>query len=168
MSRIYLLRHAKAVPTLPGIRDFDRPLEEKGSARAAALGETMLAHGLVPDRIICSTSVRTRQTLQAIAALLPFEIETDFSAALYDGGPEAYFEAIHAARDAKSVMLIGHNPMTEDAAVALCGHGDQEQLTRMRHGFPTCGFAAIDLAGSLETAARGNGTLVHFITDGRF
>ncbi|TIV15839.1 MAG: histidine phosphatase family protein, partial [Mesorhizobium sp.] len=38
MSRLYLLRHAKAGWALPGVRDFDRPLDESGKADAEAMG----------------------------------------------------------------------------------------------------------------------------------
>ncbi|RUZ11954.1 histidine phosphatase family protein, partial [Mesorhizobium sp. M7A.F.Ca.US.007.01.2.1] len=41
MSRLYLLRHAKAGWALPGMRDFDRPLDASGRADAEMMGAAM-------------------------------------------------------------------------------------------------------------------------------
>ena len=49
MSWLYLLRHAKAGWAAPGMRDFDRPLDDTGLADAEAMGRTMRAQRLVPD-----------------------------------------------------------------------------------------------------------------------
>ncbi|RUX92559.1 histidine phosphatase family protein, partial [Mesorhizobium sp. M7A.F.Ca.CA.004.04.1.1] len=38
MSRLYLLRHAKAGWALPGMRDFDRPLDASGRSDAEMMG----------------------------------------------------------------------------------------------------------------------------------
>ncbi|TIX99998.1 MAG: histidine phosphatase family protein, partial [Mesorhizobium sp.] len=41
MSKLYLLRHAKAGWALPGMRDFDRPLDASGIADAETMGAAM-------------------------------------------------------------------------------------------------------------------------------
>ena len=119
MSRIYLLRHAKAVQALPGMKDFDRPLDVSGHQMAEKLGAAMFANGLIPDRIIASPSQRTRETLAPIAARIPFEIETEYDRMLFDGPENSYLSAIRRSGSSGSVMLVGHNPMTEEAALLL-------------------------------------------------
>lgn len=166
MSRIYLLRHAKAVQALPGMKDFDRPLDERGLETAAKLAATLQANGMIPDKIIASPSLRTRQTLAPIAARLPFEIDTEYDRTLFDGPDGSYLSAIHRSGGATSVMLVGHNPMTEEAAMLLCGSGDAEARRKLLHGFPTGALAVIDLPSTLMDARRGAGSLVMFITDG--
>lgn len=166
MSRIYLLRHAKAVQAIPGIKDFGRPLDVSGRAMAERLGATMVANGLVPDKIIASPSVRTRETLAPIAARIPFEIETEYDRMLFDGPENSYLSAIRRSGSAGSVMLVGHNPMTEEAALVLCGTGSLDARKKLLHGFPTGGLAVIDLPGTLADARPGEGNLVMFITGG--
>ncbi len=166
MSRVYLLRHAKAATALPGMKDFDRPLDASGRELAARLGAAMLANGLVPEKIIASPSARTRETLAAVVSLLPFEIETEFDRSLYDGDGDPYLAAVVKGGDAGSVMLVGHNPMTEEAAMRLCAGGDPEALSKLQFGFPTGGLAVIDLPGALSDAKPRSGNLTMFITGG--
>jgi phosphohistidine phosphatase len=166
MSRIYLLRHAKAVQALPGMKDFDRPLDAIGRDMALKLGAAMLASGLIPDRIIASPSGRTRETWASIAAQIPHAIDTEFDRMLFDGPEGSYLCAIKRGGNAKSVLIVGHNPMTEEAAVLLCANGTPDARRTLAQGFPTCGLAVIDLPGALADAAPGVGNLVLFVTGG--
>ena len=165
-SRIYLLRHAKAAAPGPGQKDFDRSLDASGLAMASKLGETMLANGFVPEKVICSPSVRTRETWAAVSKLLPFDIEAEFDRALYDGPPGAYVNAIRRAGAAGSVMIVGHNPMTEEAALDLAGSGDSGAVSALNMGYPTAGLAIFDQDEPLDGTKPGNAHLVAFVTGG--
>ncbi len=166
MSRIYLLRHAKAVQALPGMKDFDRPLDISGRETAERLALTMLENGLIPDRIIASPSLRTRETLAPIAARMPHEIGTEYDRTLFDGPDGSYLSAIRRGGTATSILLVGHNPMTEEAATLLCGNGDAEARRKLLDGFPTAALAIIDMPGELADARIGAGTLLAFVTRG--
>lgn len=165
-SRIYLLRHAKAAAALPGQKDFERSLDASGLAMAAKLGETMLANGFVPETVICSPSARTRETWAAVAKLLPFDIDAEFDRALYDGPPGAYVDAIRRAGAAGSVMIVGHNPMTEEAALDLAGSGNSGAVNALNMGYPTAGLAIFDQEEPLAITKPGKAHLVAFVTGG--
>ena len=79
--RLYLLRHARSGWALPGQRDFDRSLDEVGYIDAERLAQTAADQGIRPDRILCSTAVRCRETAE------PFfrTFTTSFNALLRDG-----------------------------------------------------------------------------------
>ncbi|RVB55078.1 histidine phosphatase family protein, partial [Mesorhizobium sp. M7A.F.Ca.CA.004.06.1.1] len=64
MSRLYLLRHAKAGWALPGMRDFDRPLDASGRSDAEMMGAAMRSRLYVPDRTLCSNAKRAKETLE--------------------------------------------------------------------------------------------------------
>ena len=52
---------------LPGMRDFDRPLDAVGHADAEAIGAAMRAAGYMPDMTLCSNARRARETLEGLA-----------------------------------------------------------------------------------------------------
>ena len=66
MLTLSLLRHAKSSWANPGQQDFDRPLNERGLEAAPRMGAFMAEHGIAPDLVLCSPSVRTRQTLDLV------------------------------------------------------------------------------------------------------
>ena len=51
-TRIYLLRHAEAAWALPGQKDFDRPLSEKGYADAEVVADRASDMGYKPDLVL--------------------------------------------------------------------------------------------------------------------
>ncbi|MFD2080985.1 phosphohistidine phosphatase [Actinopolymorpha cephalotaxi] len=59
--RLLLLRHGKAESPL-GVADADRPLAARGRAQSGYAGREVRERGLVPDLVVVSPSLRTRQT----------------------------------------------------------------------------------------------------------
>ena len=163
MSKLYLLRHAKAGWALPGMRDFDRPLDASGVRDADAMGLAMRERGYVPDLTLCSTAVRARQTLEGVAA----HADTGrvvFIEALYSGDAAAYLSAIHDHDGRGSILVVGHNPSMEDLAIALTGSGSAAALASLSSGFPTSGLAVLKFETKLRYAAPGTGELKTFLS----
>lgn len=162
MARLFLLRHARAGWAQPGMRDFDRTLEPSGIADAEAMGAVMRAYAPMPNLTLCSGAMRARQTLEALAR----QADTGrvvYLDALYHEDAAGYLALIRSHGDADSLLIVGHNPMMEDVAMALSGTGDDEQRAMLRRGFPTAGLAVIGFAGRLATVAPGNGRLEAFL-----
>lgn len=102
------MRHAEAAPAGGGA-DHERPLTDAGRAAAAARGP--LVRGLAPDVVLCSSAMRTRQTL---AALDLSGGTVTISEDLYHGGPGAVVEQIRGVDpDAGTVLVVGHLPTVE-------------------------------------------------------
>lgn len=163
MSRLYLLRHAKAGWALPGMRDFDRPLDDSGHADAESIGIQMRDLGYVPDITLCSGAVRARETLQGVAG----HADTGrvlFCEKLYSEDAAGYLRLIHENAASGSVLVIGHNPMMEDLASAVSGKGNPAAQAALSSGFPTSGLAVIGFSAGLKQAAPGNGFLEAFHT----
>lgn len=163
MTRLFLLRHAKAGWAEPGMRDFDRPLDAAGQDDAEAAGIAMRAKGYVPDLVICSSARRARQTLDGVVKNLHTG-RIMFADGLYSTDAAGYVDIIRDAPSAGSILLIGHNPMAEDVAMALSGDGHIEARAAMVAGFPTSALAVIRFPGSLAEAAPGKGYLEAFLT----
>jgi phosphohistidine phosphatase len=163
LSRLFLLRHAKAGWAQPGMRDFDRPLEASGMADAESTGAAMRNRGFVPELTLCSAARRARETLEGVA------IHADtgrvlFLDSLYSQDAAGYLATIREQGTVGALLVIGHNPVMEDLAMALAGKGDREARATLAGGFPTSGLAVFDFAGSLADATPGAGRLEAFLT----
>lgn len=163
MSRLFLLRHAKAGWAEPGMRDFDRPLDAAGEHHAEATGIAMRDAGYLPELVICSSARRARQTLEGVVKNLQTGriVYTD---GLYNTDAAGYVDIIRDAPPVASILVVGHNPMMEDVALALSGDGDEEARHTMVAGFPTSALAVIRFAGTFTEAAPGKGYLETFLT----
>ncbi len=163
MSTLYLLRHAKAVPALPGMKDFDRPLDSTGISDARAMGLEMKRRGYFPSMVICSSSRRTRETLDNVNFTYEFDADVRFSNDLYSANAAGYLQQIKSAAPVSSVLVIGHNPSTEELAVTLAGAGRKKELKLLMDGFATAALACFEFPGDLSHVAPQSGTLAAFI-----
>ena len=71
MKRLILTRHAKSSWDDPLTPDHDRPLNDRGKAAAADLGQWLASRDYVPGEVLCSDALRTRKTFSGIAPALP-------------------------------------------------------------------------------------------------
>lgn len=145
MPCLLLLRHAKSSWGEPPSTDFDRPLTERGRAAARRMGGFMRAHALLPDRILCSTALRTRETLAALVPIFEHDCDIRLLRDLYDDSEGDYAEAIrrHGGR-AKNLLVIGHNPATQQTAMTLAASADAATSADVRDHFPTAALAILD------------------------
>ncbi|EGD54330.1 SixA phosphatase family protein [Gordonia neofelifaecis] len=130
---LILMRHGKS--SYPdGVYDHDRPLNDRGMRQAELAGRWMADDGLDVDMVLCSTSTRTRMTLQQSGVAAPVEYVSD----LYGGTPAEIFESvrIYAPASAATVLVVGHFPGMPEAALALDPDGEIDR-------FPTSAYAAI-------------------------
>jgi phosphohistidine phosphatase len=165
MLRLMLLRHAKSDWTKPGQRDRDRVLAPRGRSAAPQIGTYMARHKLLPERVICSTAVRTRQTWELVAAALPKAPAATFEDALYDADPDDIIDVIQATPgDVRSLLVLGHNPGLHEVANLLVATGDLDARERLGEKLPTAGLAVIDFAfGSWEKIHPDSGRLDRFV-----
>ena len=117
MSRLFLLRHAKAGWAEPGMRDFDRPLEPLGRCDADAIGAAMRAHSFIPDLVLCSSAKRARETLDWVARHTG-EARVIFSDNLYSTDAAGYVE--YHPRDRRWRRSAAGRPQPDDGR---CRHG---------------------------------------------
>ena len=83
---------------------------------------------------------------------------------LYSEDAAGYLAIIRENGGAGSLLVIGHNPMTEDLAMAVSGDGEEGARGMLNHGFPTSGLAVVRFPGDLAHAAQGGGYLEAFLT----
>jgi phosphohistidine phosphatase len=151
---LLVLRHAKAVH-LEGIADLDRELTKRGLRDAAAVGGWLREAGLLPDRVLCSASARTRQTWEQVSAALgpqAGQAAVSFEARLYYAGPGRLLDAVReVAGGVRTVLLIGHNPAVHDLVADLTGTPGLS--------FPTCALAVVAVSRDWPGLGPGGGEL---------
>lgn len=157
---LLVLRHAKAAGE-PGVNDLRRPLTGRGRRNADAAGRWLLAQGIIPDRVVCSTAERTRETWARVSAELgpatPAPDEVTFDRRVYDADAQGLLYLVAEQPDeVGTVLTVGHNPASHELVVELTGRRD---IT-----FPTCALAVITLAGSWASTAPGDGELTSLWT----
>src|SRR5438445_2277632 len=126
MKQLLLLRHAKSSWDDPDLDDFDRPLAERGSKAARLIGRELAARGWLPDQVLVSSALRTRDTWRLVAAELPAHPRIVFADALYDASAADILSQIRLADPSSGcIAVVGHNPGLEDLAKQLAGSGSE-------------------------------------------
>ena len=147
-KHLYLMRHGKASKK-DKYPDADRPLAKRGKKDVKRLKKMLRAMELRPDLILCSSAMRTRETLERVMDVFD-ETEVVFSDALYNAEAAEIIDILHRlAPEKKEVLIVGHNPSLAEL-VALSKQQAPER-------FPTATLACIEISGgwdgfSMETS----------------
>ncbi|MFC9731889.1 SixA phosphatase family protein [Streptomyces roseolus] len=156
--RLLLVRHAKAVRKDRRIDDFDRELSRRGRHDAPRTGHWLAESGHRPDFVVCSPSLRTRETWRLAAPALEDPPPVVYDERLYNTPPSALVSVLaERAPGLRAVALVGHNPGIHELAAGLCGSGPPDLLERVRAGFPTSGVVVIEAPGGWERLSPGSG-----------
>jgi phosphohistidine phosphatase len=167
MKRLYLLRHAKAVPADPAQEDHDRELTVRGMHDAGAMARYMRKNGFIPDLILSSSAARTRQTTELV--LREIAARTDYRESLYLAEAGKILMLVQAApQNVAGAMVVGHNPGLEDLANLLAREPvrRKERVRRdvLEEKFPTAALAVLNFDVEKWRDIRpGEGALADFV-----
>lgn len=159
MRRLLILRHAKS-DWPSGFSDFDRPLAPRGKLAAPMMGRYLRDEGLIPDLAIISSARRTVDTWALVHPELGEEVPYRLELRIYEAPYEHLVEVIKAVPDeVRTLLLVGHNPGSEELAVAMIGFGDRFAAQRLQKKYPTAGLCVLDFdverwSGIAERSAR--------------
>ena len=119
-----------------------------------------------PGLILCSTAMRTRQTLAPLLTLLeapapPIALENG----LYLASEDVLLAHLQAVGDEiATVLLIGHNDGIWHLAEGLAGSGPAAALAALRDKYPTGSLATLSAPdGPWDGLAWGSAELVAFV-----
>ena len=154
MKTLLLFRHAKSSHEDEGLEDHERPLNGRGRGDAPEMARRLAEAGLLPDRIVCSSARRARETADLFMRAVNFQGAFVEEPRLYHAAPKTIIAvAAEHGGDAERLMLVGHNP-----GFANLVH----QLTGYAGPMPTAAIAQITLSIShwSEAASARHGELV--------
>jgi len=142
---IILVRHAHADAATPGQDDMARVLSLRGEAEADAAGVWLKQHSAAPERVIYSPAARARETCERVLSALGYA-DLRSEARIYEATPATLLRVLDDHADAKSILLVGHNPGLENL-VALLTEGSSDS----GRGIPPAGVVWLTLpAGGIE------------------
>lgn len=132
--KLHLLRHAKTNQISPTGKDFDRELLPRAFEQSAELKRYLQDHPIAPKHILCSSAVRTRQTLDQIKAFFA-DVPVTFLDELYLASAGELLKIINELQSPEDILLIGHN------------EGISELASELSAGFillKTCGLVSLE------------------------
>ncbi|MEO7387169.1 MAG: histidine phosphatase family protein [Gammaproteobacteria bacterium] len=137
--QLTLVRHAKSSWDDPGMKDKERPLNERGERDAPRMGQRLRDRGARPTLILTSPAVRARRTAQIIAREIGYPLEfLQREEELYLASPDD-ITAVISRQDSsfRDIIVCGHNPGLTELANRLTGAGIDN--------VPTTGVVVISL-----------------------
>lgn len=133
--RLLLMRHAKS-SWKTGLPDPERPLNARGRRDAPRMARWLVEHDLRPDHVLCSEAERTRETLVWMEDALGDDLPHTILARLYHAGVGDLLDAIAAAPDVDTLLVLGHNPGLEELV---------EHLSGAQEHMPTAAVAVLEV-----------------------
>jgi len=170
--RLILLRHAKSAWP-DGVPDHDRPLAPRGRRDAPAAGRWLRKSDYVPDRVLCSTAKRARETWQLAEEKLGAHPAAEFEDRIY-GAPAADLLALArlTSADVNTLLIVGHDPAIRELTLELAGEptGDAaaEAFGRVRTKYPTASIAVLSFSDRWAQLGPGLAQLAGFATPDDF
>lgn len=153
MKQILLMRHAKSSWEHPDLKDYDRPLAERGLKDAPRMGEFIRKSKYKPGVVISSPAERAKQTTRlSMEAAKISNGQIIWNDDLYYGTVRDYVATIQSvSEENERVLLVGHNPLMENTAGVLAG-AEHKIALRM----PTAALVCLEsFADSWEAIAPG-------------
>ena len=159
MSRtLILLRHGKS-DWSTGKDDFDRPLKKRGKNASRLVGKWLNANRHTPDFVITSPAKRAMQTAEISCIAMDINKKNIYKRKhIYLATPEELLFVLEdCPREAKRVMLVGHNPGLEELLYYLV----DGKVTIPEDGklMPTATLAVLDMPDNWAKLENGSAHL---------
>jgi len=155
MKRLILMRHAEAGWHI-NMDDHERPLSASGIRDAKKIGSWLKEKAYMPDEVISSTSVRTRETLSCLF----LECPQIFEKSLYLADAEQMKSTLQTLLS-ETVILLAHNPGITELAHDLMNHEEKHENFM---DFPAASTLVIDFKADRWSEVKSDsGIFVDFV-----
>jgi len=159
MRTLVLIRHAKS-DYPDSVPDHERPLADRGVREAGIAGDWLRANVPAIDAVLCSSAVRTRQTLARTGIDAPVSYRDE----LYAAHPGTVIDEINGVDDGVvTLLVVGHEPTISHLALGLAGPGsDRDTAQQIALKFPTSAIAVLTVPGSWSDLTVDGAELLRF------
>jgi phosphohistidine phosphatase len=164
MHKLHLLRHAKS-SWKDDVEDHQRRLSKRGREAARRVAKDFPAAIGVPDLVLCSSSRRTRETLDLVLAEFAVRPRTLLEDELYAASRERLTERLlRLAEEDTNVLLIGHNPGLHELAIVLADPGSPGYHALACGKFPTAARASFGVSSRWSAIGYSRHRLIDYVT----
>ncbi|MEZ5743846.1 MAG: histidine phosphatase family protein [Sphingomonadaceae bacterium] len=166
MKTLGLFRHAKSDWNDARLRDFDRPLNERGRKGAALMGKHIRDHGQRWNKVIASPAVRVAETIEIASDAAGSTPPINWDRRVYLASSAQLLDLLREQDESTEALIItGHNPGLEDLIFDLVpddGSSPLREIVEVK--FPTAAFAVLELdIDSWDDADEECARLVHLV-----
>lgn len=164
MNRLHLLRHAKS-NAKEDLEDHERPLSRRGREAARQVGKHLPALIGALDLVLCSSALRTRETLDLVLARFLPRPRSVIEDELYLADRERLIERLRRLQEGDAnVLVIGHNPGLHEAAIALAARDSPDYGALAGSKFPTAAWASFRIPAPWSVLGFSRHELIGYIT----
>jgi len=140
VRQLLILRHAKSSWDHAGLRDHDRPLNDRGRRDAARIGRLLAEENLLPDAVLVSTACRTQETWERLADAAGCDATPRYMEEIYLASGADLRNLLKAMpEDSSRGLILGHNPSVATLV---------ENLTGKQVSMPTASLVLVEWDGS--------------------
>jgi len=162
---LIILRHGQARNAGPSEHDHSRKLTPRGREEAMWAGEALADRNIIPDTVLCSTAIRTRETLAEVQVSFADKPNINYSERIYNASENELLNKITATQeDVSRLMVVGHNPGLYQLALSLAKEGDKQMHNNLQMEFPTCSLVVINFEGTWQEITHAHSKLALFLT----
>jgi len=145
VKTLFLLRHAKSSWKDESLPDFERPLNRRGKHAAERIGRYLKHEAIVPELVLSSPALRTRETIERVAKAAKWTPEILFDQRIYEAGGLRLLDVVsQIENERKTALLVGHNPGIQELLMLLTGESKK---------VPTAALLKIELKSSKWSTA---------------
>src|SRR5258708_31403515 len=106
MKTLLLLRHAKSSWKDGAVKDFDRPLNQRGLKTAPSVGRLIRKRKLEPNLVLSSPAERARQTTQLVLESAGLKTELRYDERIYEATGARLFEIVAQIEDDADIAML--------------------------------------------------------------
>lgn len=137
MKQLIIVRHAKSDWGNPDLRDFDRPLNKRGTKNAPEMAHRLVKKQIKPELIVSSTALRALTTAKFFADTWQMPLaDIQEQPSIYEASVNTLLKVINKFDNKYNMIaMFGHNPGLTDLVNYLDG-----QIYEM----PTCSVVILE------------------------
>lgn len=164
MHMLHLLRHAKS-SRKEAVEDHERSLNRRGREAARRVGKHLASAAGALDLVLCSSAVRTRETLDLVLGEFAARPRCLIEDELYLAGREKLMDRLRGlAEEDGSVLLVGHNPGLHELAIALAEPNTPPARALASGKFPTAARVSFRVATRWAALGDSRHHIIDYVT----
>lgn len=139
MKTLVIIRHGKSSWDHPDLKDYHRPLKQRGVNNAFSVAAELVKRNVSPSLFLSSPAVRALDTAIIIATNMAYPLDSIATeSSIYEASVSGLLKVLSAIpNDHDTVLFFGHNP----GFTSLVNNLQEEPVMNL----PTCGTVGIEL-----------------------